>query len=477
MNLTNRARETFAALAVRDFRIQWTASLLSTAAFMTTFVLVPVVGYDLTGSFAASGLAAMGNGVGMLFLTPFGGVLADRMAKKPLVIIGQIVSFVIIAGTGVLIVTDLITVPLLFLSTLASGSAFALTGPARQSWVAELVPQRLLPNAVALQQMGINVAQVLGPTAASVAVLTSEINVGLIYLAAATVFIIALPLTFLLPRTPPAVQSGRAPLRELRDGFSYLRRSPRLRSLWLFCLLTVACGFSIQTLMPGLLDQEFGRSSSEAIVINSIFGVSALLVNVPLAGLVSGRLAWPLLLGMALLLGLGYALVGAAPTFLLLLVFCAIGGAGRSGVLLVNQSLMMTNTRPDYFGRVTAYILMSFGFSSVIGPVWGFAADLVGGRGALYLVALIVAGATLLMGLVWLRLRRLPAEPGTAAAMLESGPPPPAQSPEPPAPSEPPAPLPTPAPSPAYSPLFAARLAPVALMEGQKPRAAAVSAD
>jgi len=460
----NRVRDTFAALAVRNFRLQWTASMLSTAAFMTTFVLVPVVGYDLTGSFAASGLAAMGNGVAMLLLSPFGGVLADRLPKKPLVIIGQLLSFIIIAVTGVLIVTELITVALLFVSTLLSGAAFALTGPARQSWVAELVPTPLLPNAVALQQMAINIAQVLGPTAASVAVLTSDLNVGVLYLAASVVFIVALPLTLILPNTPAAAVAGRSPARELREGFGYLRRSPRLRILWVFWLLVVTCGFSIQTLMPGILDQEFGRSSDEAVVINSIFGFSALAVNIPLAGLVSGRFAWPLLLGTAALMALGLWLIAAAPTYGLILILSAVAGAGRSGVMLVNQSIMMSNTRPEYFGRVMSFVLMAFGLSAVIGPLWGVAADLIGGRETLFLVGLIVLGGTGLMVVGWLRTRRLPLEVGTAAATVE-------------APTASTQPAPHTPPSPAFSPLFAARLAPVVLMEGQKTQASVVSGD
>ncbi len=465
----HRLRVTFAALAVRDFRLQWTASMLSTAAFFTTFVLVPVVAYDLTGSFAASGLAAMGNGVAMLLLSPFGGVLADRFPKKPLVIAGQLASFVIIAATGFLIVTELITVSLLFVSTLLSGAAFALTGPARQSWVAELVPTRLLPNAVALQQMAINIAQVLGPTAASVAVLTSDLNVGVLYLAAAAVFVIVLPLNLILPHTPPAAAPGRSPVRELRDGFGYLRRNSRLRILWLFWLLVVTCGFSIQTLMPGILDQEFNRPSDEAVVINSIFGFAALAVNLPLAGIVSGRLAWPLLLGTAVLMGVGIWMVAWAPTYGLILILSAVAGAGRSGVMLVNQSIMMSNTRPEYFGRVMSFVLMAFGLSAVIGPLWGIAADAIGGRETLLLVGAIVLGGSALMLLGWARVRSQPLEAGTAAAALAGERPQPLPESETVAPGA--------APSPASSPIFAARLAPVVLMEGQKPRATIPSGD
>lgn len=450
-----RLRTTFAALAVHDFRLQWTASMLATAAFMTTFVLVPIVAYDLTGSYAASGFAAMGNGIAMLLLTPLGGVLADRLPKKPTVLIGQFTTCGIIAVTGLLIVADWITIPLLFASTLLSGASFALTGPARQSWVAELVPEQLLPNAVALQQMAINIAQVLGPTVASVCVVAFNLNAGALYLGAALLFVIVVPLTFMLPWTQPVEQGGRSPLRELSDGFGYLRRSPRLRILWPFWLIIVVCGFSIQTLMPGILDQEFNRSSSEAVVINSIFGFAALAINLPLAGAVSGRLAWPLLFATALLMSIGLWLIAIAPTYALILILSAVAGAGRSGVMLVNQAIMMSNTRPQYFGRVMSFVLMAFGFQAMLGPVWGVIADAIGGRETLIVVGIVAAAATALMILAWLRVRRIPPEPGTAAAALPADAPPaaPAQPPE------------APAFSPAFSPAFTAR---VALMDGQK---------
>ena len=459
---------TFAALAVRDFRRQWIASTLATTAFMTTFVLVPIVAYQLTGSYAASGFAAMGNGVGMFFLTPLGGLVADRFPKKPIVLFGQYSTLVVIAGTGALIATDLITIPLLFASTLLSGAASALTGPARQSWVAELVPERLVPNAVALQQMGINIAQVLGPTMAAIVITLLAIGPGEVYLGVSLLFIIVVPINHILPKTMPKVVVRRSPRRELGEGFQYLRRNPRLRILWLFWLMVVICGFAIQTLMPGILDQEFNRSSNDAVIINSIFGIAALAINIPLAGLVSGRFAWPLLLGTAILMAVGLWMLAWAPTYALILILSAVAGAGRSGVMLVNQSIMMSNTKPEYFGRVMAYVLMAFGLQSIIAPGWGVIADLIGGRETLLLVGLIVVVGTGLMFLGWVRTRRLPLEVGTpAAAVAEALPQQPEPEPEP-APS---------APSPAFSPLFAAQVAPIVLMEGQKPRPAILSGD
>ena len=79
----NRLNHTFAAFAIRDFRFMWAGSLLSVTAFMTSFILVPSVAYELTGSYLAAGLAQMGAGVAQLLLGPIGGVIADRYPKKP----------------------------------------------------------------------------------------------------------------------------------------------------------------------------------------------------------------------------------------------------------------------------------------------------------------------------------------------------------------------------------------------------------
>ena len=135
-------RRSFAAFGAGNYRLLWGGTLFSTMAFMTSFLLVPIVAYEITESYAASGFAQMGSGVSMLLLGPIGGVIADRYSKKPLVMIGQIVPALLIVGTGVLVVTGLITIWMLFVSSLLMGVGFALMGPARQAWMGELIPRR-----------------------------------------------------------------------------------------------------------------------------------------------------------------------------------------------------------------------------------------------------------------------------------------------------------------------------------------------
>ena len=454
----NRFRVTFAALSEREYRLLWSGSLLATTAFMTTFILVPIVAYEITGSYAASGIAQAGM-VSQLIFGPFGGVIADRYAKKPLVLGSQIIPCAIIVVTGALIVSDQITIPLLFASTFLMGATFSLMGPARQSWVVELVPPQLLPNAVALQNMSINIAAVLGPMMASILVLSMGLNSGILYLLVATLFVVVIPLTLMIRGSGAATPKDqrKAVFTEMTAGLRYITNRPQLRSLWFFFTLVVVTGFALQTLIPGLLNQEFGRSEQEATVVALIWGVTSLPINLVLAGLVGGRLAWPLLFLSAASLAGGIWMTAAAPTFAVLLIVSGVAGGARSGVMLLNQTIMMSNTRPEYFGRVMSWIFMAFGLQGILSPVWGVVADALGGRETLYIVGLVVVVGTGLLLVSRARTRHIPPESGTAAASIAADEPAESESPEPRI-----------APSPAVSPLFAARLAPVVLMEGQK---------
>ena len=447
----NRFQHTFAAFGSRDFRFLWSGSLLSVTAFMTSFFLIPAVGYALTGSYFLASLAAMGSGISQLLLGPFGGVIADRYPKKPLVIIGQVAPGLIIAGIGALIVADAISIPLLLGATLLMGVSFSVMGPARQAWVGELVPRNLLANAVALQQLAMNIAQVTTPVLV-LGALGAVLEVGEQFLVVAALFVVVLPLTTMIRRTQPAAraQPQRAVLSELREGVRYLVGNPRLRLLWGYFLVMVMCGFAFQTLLSGLLAAEFGRSPYDLMLSLTVLGAASFIVNLPLAAIVSGRFAWHALIAMGALMAVGFWLTAWSPGYGAFVAMGGLIGAGRSGVMLVNQSIMMANTKPQYFGRVMSLVMMGFGFQSLLAPIWGAIADTIGGRQTLLLIGVVAMAATALMVLGWLRTRNLPTERGTAAEA--------APEPREPTPRLPPAPVPA----------FASHIAHIARMDGQK---------
>lgn len=397
---------TFEAFSVRSYRLLWSGSLISTTTFMMVFMLVPSVAFEISGSNAAAGFAQMGTGVGMLLVAPIGGVVADRMPKKPLVLGGQIIPGVVILTTGLLIVSGNITVPLLAAGTLVMGLGFSFMGPARQAWVGELVPKALLPNAVAMQQIAMSMAQVVAPLLIAILVGT-WINVGQTYLLMASMFVVVLPLTTLVPNTAPTSdRPRRSATEELVEGVSYMLSDRPLRTLWFSAIGLVICGFAFQTLLPGLLSEEFGREPTDIGLMFFVLAVAGLAVNVPLAAIVRTRYAWPAMISTGLLMALGFFLMAGAPSYALVIAAGVPFGIGRSGFQLMNNALLMSNANPAFYGRVMSLAMMAFGGQSLLAPIWGVTADAVGVRTTLVIVGVVAVVVTILAFLAWLPIAR-----------------------------------------------------------------------
>ena len=292
-------------------------------------------------------------------------------------------------------------------------------GPARQAWMGELLSRRMFANGVALQQVAQNISQVLGPMLGSILLLLFAFGSGEIYFLVAACFLIALPLTTALPNAGavPGLRR-RGAVEELRAGFRYLRGNPRLRILWGYWMVVAICRFAAQILLPGFIEREFGVPASDTFILYLIVGIVALAMNVPLAGLVSGRWAWQILIGFGFLMASVFFMAAMTPSFFALMLVAIAVGISTTGVMLANQALMMANSRPDYFGRVMSFVVLGFAAQSLLAPIWGGAADAIGARETMIMIGMIVVAATVLLTVGWRRSRRLPLEPGSAAAAL-----------------------------------------------------------
>jgi predicted MFS family arabinose efflux permease len=237
------------------------------------------------------------------------------------------------------------------------------------------------------------------------------LGIGQTYLVMASLFVIVLPLTLRLPNTAPTARDRRPIRSELTAGIGYVWSDTRLRTLWLGFVGIVVCGFAFQTLLPGLLDQELGRSPSDIGVIFLAMATAGLLVSVPLAGLVATRLAWPALLATGMVMALGFVLLSAAPNYALVIVAGIPLGAGRSGYMMLNNALLMSSSDPAYHGRVMSLAMMGFGSQALLAPLWGLLADAIGVRQTLFVVGIVATAITAAVGVSWLSVRRLQPSP------------------------------------------------------------------
>ena len=401
------AGTTFQALDESRFRLLFIASLFSMLAFMMQWTVQAVVAFEIGGTNSAVGLVQLGVGLSVLLLGPFGGVLADRVSKKPLVFWGQTIVAASFFVTGSMILAGTLTLTWLVALTAVMGLVFAFISPALQAWIGEIVPQGKLANAVALSQLAANASRVAGPLVAGMMLGTAAIGAGGAYLFMGTLFVAVLFTVSRLPATRARPEAERRAVSvELKAGVGYVARDPAIRTLMVLLLVVVVLGFMWQIVLPALLERHLGRSSADVGLMLTVNAVAALVVALPLAGMVGTRWAWPALFVCVVLLGIGFLVLAVAPSFEVALLATLALGPGLSGFMMVNNALIMANTEPGYFGRVMSLTMLAWGFQGTLSLPFGLLADHIGEREMLAFAGVLVLVVGIVGAIVALRLAR-----------------------------------------------------------------------
>lgn len=394
--IANWFRDTFESLGNRDYRVLWFGTTLAFLCFMMSSVVQAVVAFDLTGKNRAVGAVSLGMGVASILISPFGGVIADRVSRRRLLLIGQTIVGVNFLAVGVLIVTDQISVPLLIASTFVLGAVFSFIGPARQAWIGEILPGPALANGIAVQQIAMTLTRIFGPFVAGGLVALSFVGTGGTYLFMGAAFAVVIAT---LARLPASTVVREGPPRSVSDdflsGFRYIGGTPTLALLSLTFIGVVITGFSYQVLLPGFLENELGRNPRDMSWLLGIGAAAGLIVTLGLARLAGSRHAWWLMFTGAAVLGLSLALTALAQTFAQALIAMLFVGAGASGFQLLNNALVMQEAEPAYYGRVMSITMLAWGLNGLAGLPFGVLADRAGERQALLAMGLLVLAVAL----------------------------------------------------------------------------------
>src|ERR1043166_7532100 len=213
-----RFSRTFSALRYRDFRLLWFGAITSTiGTFMQTLAQAWLV-YTLTGSALLLGFDGFLSTGPMLLFSLFGGVVADRVARKKIMMASQIAQGTFALVLAVLIWTHAVKIWHVFLLSFLTGSAQSFSGPAYISLLPLLVKREDVPNAVAMNSMQFNLARVIGPILAGIALTAGGASVcfGLNGLS-----FIAVIVALMLIRSPQVAGKSdekRGFLDEMKDG-------------------------------------------------------------------------------------------------------------------------------------------------------------------------------------------------------------------------------------------------------------------
>jgi MFS family permease len=414
--LSRWARSTFHSLTYSNYRTLWLGSTLAFLAFMMSSVVQSLVAFDLTGENGAVGAVLLGMGVSTIIVSPFGGVIADRVSKRKLLLFGQTVIGINFLFVGVLIVTGQITILWLMASTFVLGTMFSFIGPARQAWIGELLPGEALANGIAMQQMAMTATRIFGPFLAGGLVALAFVGSGGTYFFMGGLFAVVVATLAQLPATQGRERhTGPSVIGDMKLGWRHLSERPRVALLAVSFLGFVIAGYSYQVVLPGYLEHGLGRSPKEIGWFFGVGAVAGLVVTVLLAGIAGSKHSWNLMLGGGLVLGIGLALAAVAPGYGQALATMLLVGAGTSAFQMLNNSLIMQETDPAFYGRVMSITMLAWGFNGLAGFPFGLLADAIGERETLMVMAVLVVGVTAATATGHLLLSRRPTTQEAAA--------------------------------------------------------------
>ena len=343
-------------------------------------------------------------------LLPWTGFAADHLDQRKLLIATQAAMGILALALGLLTVTGMVQLWHVYIFAFLSGSAAAFDAPVRQTFVAELVGDADLANAVALNSTSFNGARMVGPAVAGLII--ASVGTGWAFLINGASFLAVLVSLALLrvSELHPRQRAVRAK-GSFTEGFRYAwhRRDLRVTLIMLFLIGTFGLNFPIfiSTMAVGVFHSgadSFGLLSS-AMAVGTVSGA---LIS---AG--RDRPRFETLLGAAALFRVGCALGGIAPTYWTFAAALVLIGVAALSFTNTTNSLMQLSTEPAMRGRVMALrVGVALGGTPIGAPIVGAVADHFGPRWAMGVGALSGLAASLVAVYVMTRPEKRPLQSG-----------------------------------------------------------------
>lgn len=350
----------------------------------------------LTGSPFWLGMDAFLGDAPFLVFSLFGGVLADRAERRRILLVSQVVQMGCALLLMVLLLVDQVTLGSILALSFLSGLAQAFGAPAFQALFPTLVPSEEIPKAIALNSIQFNLARVIGPGIAGVALhqVGAAGCMGLNGLS----FLAVVGALASIPRRPAAGGGGATVLEGLKEGVGVVWRRRDLRGLVGLAFLGSACSIPLVTFLPVFAKEVFHAGAGRYSALLSAFGCGAVLGGVVVATTASRMRRRGLIGAIGLLVyGLLTAGFGLSRSSVLSFAFLVAAGACLMVVFSSFMTLVQTSVGDSLRGRVVSIYALAFRGGMPLGNLAAGAAAAAAGAPAVLVVcgvALVVAGGT-----------------------------------------------------------------------------------
>lgn len=384
--ITRHLKDTFAALQHPNYRLWFIGQLVSLIGTWMQATAQGFLIYDLTRSAAFLGYVSFAAGIPTWLLTLYGGVIADRIPKRTLLIITQSTMMVLASILAVLTFTRTVQPWHIIALAFMLGVANAFDMPGRQAFVAELVDRKDLTNAIALNATMFNLGVVVGPAVAGL--VYAWLGPAWCFTINAVSFIAVIAALLLMRITPQSRTEHLSPIIELKEGLKAAFSNDSMKLLFVSLFTFSAFGFGILVLAPAWAVNVLRGDVTTNGLLLSARGAGSLISGLVLATIASRGFRGKIWSLGSILLPISVLLFGMARWLPFSLVMIAFMGLSLIMVVNITNSLIQANTSDALRGRVMSiYSLILAGGQTLGSLLIGLVADRINEPVAVYISA------------------------------------------------------------------------------------------
>ena len=379
------------ALRVRPFRWYWAAQWPTLLGTWMQVVALGYLVYSRTGSTTAVAVVAAADGLPAVLLSLAGGVLADRLPRRRILLVTQTMLGLTAGSLAVLVAAGHADFLAIVIIAIIFGATDAVDLPTRQALVADLVEREVVMNAVALGSAAMSATRIVGPSIAGLLIGTVGPAACFGTLAVAYLAPI-LVLVFVIPNVPPLPRAaGRTAFGDLVAGLQQVRRDPLVRGVVIVCAALAFLGVSYMPFLPVLAKTQLHGGAQVLGILYSVGGIGGLVGGVAIAAMGRGAGRLQLLLIGGPVYAISLFLI--AHSAILPVTIPALVGLSFAFVALNTSltTLLQTDTDPALRGRLLGIYVTIFAGLQPLGTVlYGVISRAVGLFDAIGVGAIVV---------------------------------------------------------------------------------------
>ncbi|MGC2191169.1 MAG: MFS transporter [Candidatus Dormiibacterota bacterium] len=407
-------RVTFAALSIPNYRRYASGQSVSMIGTWMQTTAQSWLVLTITHSAVVLGLVVATQTLPVLVLGAYGGVIADRVDKRRLMVILQSMMGIQALVLGILTLTGLIQIWEIFILAALLGLNNTFENPSRQAFMMEMVGSKDLRNAVSLNSVLVNVARAVGPAAAGLLIASVGIGWCFIINAGSFVAVVASLVTMDLSQLRPSLPTARA-RGQLRAGLRYVAGVPNLAIPLLMMAVVGTLAYEFQVVLPVVASHTFHGGPRAYGFMTASMGIGA--IGGGLVTAARGRTGLRTVSIAAAVFAVVLLLAAAAPSLTLEYIALAMVGWASISFIARGNTTLQLSAEPQMRGRVMALWAIAFqGTTPIGGPLIGWITSAAGPRIGL---ATGSASCVVAAGLGFMAIRRGRRRSDQAASLME----------------------------------------------------------